>query len=267
LELRNVYRFIEVGSEIQMFYSNFKADAMPGTEMGAPLRRQFVEKLGLIGDDCGVLGLPRTRAVVECLINEYTATEHTHQQLKASLTHLTASFREELNEHRFIQFDPSRIRYLTTIEEFAQSPFIGEAVVKNFSSAVNDIRNAGICYAAYRNTACVFHCMRVIERGLRSLANELHVKFSVPFEYQEWHSIIDAIESEIKKLEQQPRGQVKSDKLKFYSQTASQFFYFKNAWRNHVSHAREDYGDEETIRVFDHCGDFMRYLAEGGLHD
>ena len=199
--------------------------------------------------------------MVECLISEYSAVEHTHLQLKASLACLAASFGNELSEHKFIQFDPSRIRYLTTVEEFSENPFIGDAVVKNFSSAISDIRNAG-------NTACVFHCMRVVERGLRALAKELQVKFSVPFEYQQWHSIIDSIESEVKKVEQQlPKGQIKSEKLKFYSQAASQFFYFKNAWRNHVSHAREDHSDEEAAMVFEHTGDFMRYLADGGLHD
>jgi hypothetical protein len=40
---------------------------------------------------------------------------------------------------------------------------------------------AGLCSAILRNTACVFHCMRVLEKGLISLANELRVPFVSPF--------------------------------------------------------------------------------------
>jgi hypothetical protein len=264
--LRDVFHFVEIGVEIQSFYSNLAVDAMPGAPMGVALRRAFVDRLSQIHRDCIDIGLDKTAIVIACLTAEYS-TEHTHEQLKLSCTQLVSSFRDELREHKFVQFDPRRIRYLTTVEEFVQNPLFGDAVAKNFSSAMKDARDAGICYAAYRNTACVFHCMRVVERGLRALANELQIKFPVPFEYQEWHSMIDAIESAIRKLEQQPRSAAKAETLKFYAKASFQFFYFKNAWRNHVAHAREDYSDEEATMVLEHTGDFMRYLADGGLHD
>jgi len=63
---------------MQRFYSNLKADTMPGAEIGTAQRQQFVERLRAIAEDCCVLRLPKTLAVVECLISEYTAVEHTH---------------------------------------------------------------------------------------------------------------------------------------------------------------------------------------------
>jgi len=52
-----------------------------------------------------------------------------------------------------------------------------------------------------------------------------------------------------------------------YAQAATQFFYFKNAWRNHVAHARDIYDNEQAELIFNHVGDFMRFLADTGLHD
>jgi hypothetical protein len=52
--------------------------------------------------------------------------------------------------------------------------------------------------------------------------------------------VIDRIEAKIREREKAlKRGQEKDATLKFYSQAAVQFRYFKDAWRNHVAHLRE----------------------------
>jgi hypothetical protein len=80
-------------------------------------------------------------------------------------------FHGELTERVFVQIDSDRSAYMTTPEESAVSPIFGTDVANNFSSAMNDAWGAGLCFATLRNTACVFHCMRVLEKGLISLAN------------------------------------------------------------------------------------------------
>jgi hypothetical protein len=112
--------------------------------------------------------------------------------------------------------------------------------------------------------------MRVAERGLLALAKDpdLNVPLSSKFEYENWLNIIQPIEKAIRELEQKlPRGSEKATKLQFYSQAATQFFYWKNAWRNHVSHSRGTYTDEETDLIFKHVEHFMQHLAKGGLRD
>ncbi|HVE20336.1 MAG TPA: hypothetical protein VNC39_00005, partial [Acidocella sp.] len=100
------------------------------------------------------------------------------------------------------------------------------------------------CYAMGHNTASVFHCMRVLEHGLSSLASELGLSFDL----QQWHNIIDQIESKIveqrKKL---PRGIERNEKLQFLSEAAKEFFYFKDGWRNYVSHNRGRYDDHQAL--------------------
>ena len=52
-------------------------------------------------------------------------------------------------------------------------PLFGPDVFNNFSSANDDIDEAGKCLALGRGTACVMHLMRVLEVGLAALASAL----------------------------------------------------------------------------------------------
>lgn len=264
-----VVRFVRIGTVIQSFYSNFLADAEPAALVYPEQATLFVTELKGIIEDCKLLKLPKTESLLECTIFDYSHAQHSQAQLQNTVICINTVFTRELSsEHIFVQFDPGRVRYLTTPEEFAVTPIFGQSVASSFSTAMEDARNAGICFATYRHTACVFHCMRIVEKGLVAMANMLNVPFAIPFEYQNWHNIIEAIESKVRDYEKQtPAGALKTETLKFYSQASSQFFYFKAAWRNHVAHSRDTYSSEQALTILTHVGDFMKYLADGGLHD
>jgi hypothetical protein len=38
---------------------------------------------------------------------------------------------------------------------------------------------------------------------------------------------------------------------------------FKDAWRNHVAHARHKYEDAEAVAIYQHVGALMKQLAAG----
>jgi hypothetical protein len=105
--------------------------------------------------------------------------------------------------------------------------------------------------------------MGVAQGGLHALAKDLQVSFPFPVDLAEWKNVIDKIEAEIRKLEQLPKGQIKDEKLKFYSNVAVQFRYFKDAWRNHVAHFREKYDEHQALSILIHVRDFMEYLSVG----
>jgi HEPN domain-containing protein len=107
--------------------------------------------------------------------------------------------------------------------EFFQSEFpFGSEVAKAFQSTDYDAREAAQSYAVGRYTACVFHCMRVLEHGLRALANDVNRTF----DRQQWKNIIDEIESEIVKIrEKGPKSAEKDERLKWLSEAAKEFFY------------------------------------------
>jgi hypothetical protein len=62
----------------------------------------------------------------------------------------------------------------------------GEVVKNNFPSAKGEIIEAGRCLALERGTAAVFHCMRILEVGLKALATELRVDF----DNRNWENVL-----------------------------------------------------------------------------
>jgi hypothetical protein len=132
------------------------------------------------------------------------------------------------------------------------------AVLASFPSASHDIIAGVDCWALHHSTASVFHFMRVLEHGLRALAADVGKNFDV----QNWQNIIDQIESEVRNLGKTlPRGLAKSERLQFLSQAAKEFSYFKDGWRNYVSHNRASYDEHQAHSVMEHVKSFMTTLS------
>ncbi len=139
-----------------------------------------------------------------------------------------------------------------------KSPHFGESVQKFFPDTARDIYASARCLALNEWTACVFHCMRVLEHGLRSFASSL----SISLGKDNWGTIIEQIEKAIRELARQQKGATAIARLQFCSEAASQFRYFKDAWRNHAMHATTFYSPEEAQSVWTHTKAFMENLAE-----
>jgi len=135
--------------------------------------------------------------------------------------------------------------------------WFGEPTVERFQGIKREVRDACQCFALAQWTATVFHSMRILERGLEALATEV----GVPFGQDNWKNVIDQIESKVRSMEALPRSLDKIETIEFYSRACLQFRYFKDAWRNHVMHARKDYDDREAKEAIEHVRDFMASLA------
>jgi HEPN domain-containing protein len=156
---------------------------------------------------------------------------------------------------------------------YQQEQLFGPEVHANFASSRTDVTEAGNCYATGRYTACVFHCMRVVEKGLHALVRELNDKHSAGIvfrdkvEYENWGSIITEIQlalenpKRIQRLAPLPT----KEEMTLYSKIAIESEYFKNAWRDDVSHSRSEYDQPAALTVIDHVKAFMVYLAKQGL--
>jgi hypothetical protein len=132
------------------------------------------------------------------------------------------------------------------------------SVLKTFPSARDDVLAAVDLWSLGHSTACVFHLMRVLEHGLRALARDVGRTFDI----QQWQNIIDEIKSEIEKLGKSlPRGTEKNQRLQFLSEAAKEFTYFKDGWRNYVSHGRGVYNDHQARSVMEHVRAFMTTLS------
>jgi hypothetical protein len=100
--------------------------------------------------------------------------------------------------------------------------------------------------------------MRVLEHGLRVLAKDVGKTFDV----QVWQTIIDQIESAIRELGKTlPAGQAKSERLQFLSSAAKEFVFFKDGWRNYVSHNKASYDPLQAQSALGHVKTFMSVLS------
>jgi hypothetical protein len=165
---------------------------------------------------------------------------------------------QELSERKLV-FIPRHL-----LEFLEQEKLFGEAVYDKFPSARSDIKDAGNCLAADLNTAAVFHLMRVVEIGLRAMAQHLQVPIKKQqLEYLQWNSLIERIRAKIKiktsKLT--PATPKKAEALEFYNGTMGQFEGFKDEFRNNVMHTRTHYDEHKAISVFLNVKGFMQRLA------
>jgi hypothetical protein len=106
--------------------------------------------------------------------------------------------------------------------------------------------------------------MRVLEHGLKKLAGEVDLP-SDSMEHENWKNIIDQIEKKIREMEGLKKTPEKIERLKVLSGAAVQFRYFKDAWRNHVSHAHASYDNHSAPQVWTHVREFMRSIASPAL--
>jgi hypothetical protein len=178
--------------------------------------------------------------------------EKTWSELRRVALALVNAIDNELKDYIFYQYPKGKAEKLGSFDsDWALA-------MRAFPSVHADAFSATDCYAMGHNTAAVFHCMRVLERGIAALAGE----FGLNFDIQNWQNIIDQIESKIAEQRKTlSRGAEKNERLSFLSEAAKEFFYFKDGWRNYVSHNRGRYDDSQALSILDHTRFFMCHLA------
>ncbi len=162
----------------------------------------------------------------------------------------------EMSTHFFLAI-PAQQRYLY---DQGKDPVFGKAVADKFPDASDDIAAAARCLALDEWTASVFHSMRALEHGLRWLAASVGLSPEA-MAHENWKNVIDQIEKRIREMESATKSLDKTERMRVSSEAASQFRYFKDAWRNHVSHSRATYDPRSGSSVFNHVRDFMQHLA------
>jgi hypothetical protein len=183
----------------------------------------------------------------------------TYGEIRTDFGLLESAVRIEIKGRWLLAVLPDRVGYY----RHGPSPF-GEQVAKTFPDDATsyNIREACKCWALERHTACVFHSMIVVQKGLEWLAGQLHV----PNVADQWGPIIERCEEKVKDLGKTlPPGQAKSERLQLYGELLADTRHFKEAWRNYVAHGRESYEAEAASKVLDHVESFMRRIAPAVL--
>ena len=210
---------------------------------------------------CNEADLRESANMIHDIIHvRFTTLPVTNAELLWTLDNLRRLMVSEMMKQVFICIPEKSARYMLTPDQ------MGEEVGKLFRDAKGDIREAYNCLALDRNTATVFHAMRIAEHGLRNLAKRLrvtltHNKKRMPIEAATWDKIITAIKNKIVLAHGLSHGMKRQKQLTYYSDMADRCSYMKDLWRNEVMHTRRSYLPDEASAVLQRVADFMKLLA------
>jgi hypothetical protein len=238
--------------------------AQQSVSIGAPLsanisdddRKWIAGLLGLGTAQSGRLELEATYNRIERVMILLRAPHPIkHEQIANELKIVKETADDELRYRYFYYYPIAKAKKLRAFEgEWSESN-------ASFPLARESALNATDCYAIGQSDACVFHCMHVLESGLRVLARNV----GLTFDTQQWKNIIDEIETKIGTMRDNGiHGVTKAEKdkrLQFLSEAAKEFFYFKDGWRNFVAHGRDKYDEHKALSVLEHTRAFMNHLA------
>jgi hypothetical protein len=215
----------------------------------------FLEQLSGARQECEKIGLRVCVIHITEIIHRLGSMKPPIERktLAPIATELRDNIHREMRATHFFRLSPDTQFYFEVVDAF------GKEVAEAFPSAEYDIKEAGNCLALSRATACVYHSMRILEHGLCALAD----KFGVPFEHKSWNDVIEPIEKAIRQIKNDPNKPPNwKDEEQFYSEAATQFMHFKNAWRNYTAHKQFKYTETEAEAIFRHVRDFMRHVAK-----
>jgi HEPN domain-containing protein len=217
--------------------------------------------LETFASDCDQLGLAAAASMISNALfrlhpNVVGGQPCNLQLVQSDLHNIRLQALRDLDRYKFLYLDKAEQGF------YAQDGLFGSEVYGAFKNARDDIAEAGNCYALGRHTAAVFHSMRVVEHGLRALAAEVKISFGT----DQWAVVIKNIEAQLKDYANNGIPGItdkaaKAAKLQFLSEAAAEFRYFKDAWRNYVSHGNDSYDALQAKSVLNHTGEFMRGLS------
>lgn len=235
----------------------FEKDSGIQVEMRATLFNGFRDALRNFVDLCENLGLPMSSLHASQLletINNPPAAKMLYSEYAGRIADmLCVTVENEVSLRLYFEISPEKAGFYGDNTE----PF-GAVVAAAFPSITFDAGEANRCYALGRNTACVFHLMRVLEIGLGALAKQ----FNKPYDHTNWETIINQVEKAIATLDQDPNRPANwKGEREFWSQSASHFRVVKDAWRNYTAHARGKYDEQEALDMLGNVRGFMQKLA------
>lgn len=178
------------------------------------------------------------------------------------------SMQQDCKDYLFLFVPTTEAEYYeqSTLFDDETKP-LEERVSRRFPKANKEITAAGNCYATGNYTACVFHLMRAVERGVRALAKDLKLRVGKgkdclphPVELCDWGTLARVFREKIDQLP--TRKSMKASKLiSFYNDSIAHFAAIKDI-RNRICHSRQRaYSQYEARSVLDNAEHFMKQIA------
>jgi hypothetical protein len=207
----------------------------PSGSSTAPVAKSLLEFI----DACTALGADVSLMAAVELYEKIASSAVTFAVLHEEVRHLHKYFERHLESAKLFALNPDDARYYdTALEQF------GDCVTASFPSTASEIDEAGKCLALGRAAAAIFHLMRVVEIGLRSIAPLMGIHEPKP----DWGKVIRAVDDYLKL----PKDEKKLDLDDSYlAAVSAQMHAVKLAWRNQVMHVDTTFSLENAREIFE----------------
>lgn len=229
----------------------------PDSELLPANRETYTQYLNDIEENAKAVNLDVLMVLAQHERNQLQLSSLKAKEAARMFKSLDVCFRAELSKI-FVGYIPANhARYWQQ-----EKPF-GELLYEAFPNVRTDLTSAGNCFAIEQYTACVFHLMRVVEKGLRALARERRIKAisKKPLEWNDWSRIISAIEAKAQEVSKWSAGPTRDKAQEFYRSAVGELYAFKDAYRNYVMHDRAEFDEHQAASVYHRVGEFMGRLA------
>ncbi len=173
-------------------------------------------------------------------------------KIQAQITDMQSRARDEFVTRYVLVMPPSKIDYYDPTK-----PRFGKDADLKFSTAADDIKEAEKCFALARYTATVFHLMRVMEIGVRSVARCLAVPDPTKPAERNWGFVLREINTAIKSKQKT----LSISDQDFFDSVYIALDKVRSLWRNPTMHVERKYDEEEANEILEAVRIFVRKLA------
>jgi hypothetical protein len=230
--------------------------ALLGETDGSPDEPSFVVKgdpwddfIVKLRDSCRAIGMEMSVLAINAIEKKLAQGEVPRTVFARALEELNGRIRDEISLMLIMRIPKEKATYYDKVDAF------GIEVEKKFPDASYDIRQAGNAYATGCNTGCVFHLMRAVEFGVRTLGTGLGIQnIEKP-----WGPLLAEMRNEI--AARRANGTMTRDEHDTYSGAIVLLENVKDAWRNPTMHPAAKYDEAEALTVYEAVKQFMANLT------
>lgn len=199
------------------------------------------------------MGMEFSLKEAERLSNQEDARDISPDEIEQFLSRI----RDEISTHFFFQLNPLHRKYYKPKE-----PVFGPDFEVQFPSASFELDEAIKCLAFDRSTAAVFHCMRIMEIGIKATARCLGIPDPVKPADRNWGMILKSFKTELERRTGLPiPNRLTNPDRAFFEEIYASLDAVRNPWRNATMHVENKYTADEAEHIFVAVRGFMKKLS------